>query len=670
MNDYKYYPSSKFIDEQNRTIINPKNPSEIYDRYVAEGKYELARDFGRQIKFDDAKKQSEWVNFLNTDYQKNLNKQAYINTLTEEQEEAFYFAEAINNNYVKPLEGGNNRYYNEFSKYKNAMFKDSDYIEIEFDAKKQYGWFGWDWLAADNNDASIEALCQLIGVDEVTLQNSGVNIIKQGDNKPSAIRLHRNNKYLNEILVNLNKFDEGSKHVNVNRYNLDNKGKMINKENIFAASGGEKLGEIDNIVVGGVGAGLTLAGAVTAGAGAGAGIGAGAAGIGAVPGLVLGGLGGAVVYGITKLIDWVSREAGTDVDEMFEMYDDAVSNLEKHNNDLKSNTRQYSTYVLPLELPGFAELDAALASGSITNDRYKMSKLNIIDKTFASIFANQNFGNSEVYTTYNESDPANPVHKLADQETKNELFNLLTSEYTNILNPQIVVCNGQVGLQINLSADYTEKDGRLKRQNIQFNIYNDDLTRKFQDYIDNNPKYKAAQIADNINSLGQKYVDVNDNVYEFSDKGFIRKTPIYENGVYKDSNIINLTKDELISSIENDVLAKETAQQIYMNNLNTFYEIADEKKYNTDLKLASVVASSELHQQTDLVQILNKINNNKKEYKDYNSIVTDVFNILNEGITSDILNKLTNEELETLYSIEGIYQKMNNYIRNTYLKWN
>lgn len=669
MNDYKYYPSSKFIDEQNKVIVNPKNPADIYDRYVAEGKYELARDFGRQIKFDNAEKQSNWINFINSDYQKNLNRQAYINTLSEEQEEAFYFAEAIKNNNVKSLEGSNNKYYNDFSKYKNSMFKDSDYIEIEFDAKKQYGWFGWDWLVPDNNDANIETLCQLIGVDEVTLQNSGVSIVKQGDDKPSAIRLHRNNKYLNEILVNLNKFDEGPKHVNVNRYNLDDRGKIINKENIFAASGSEKLGEVDNTIVSGVGAGLTLAGAVGAGASTGATLGAGAAGIGALPGLVLGALGGAATYSITKFVDWISREAGTDIDDMFEMYDDANNKIEKHNNNLKSNTRQYSTYVLPLELPGFAELDAAFTSNSIKNAEYNNRRKIIINKTFGGIFADQNFGNSEVYTTYNESDPANPVHKLANQETKNELFNLLTSEYTTILSPQIVICNGQVGLQINLSADYTEK-GQLKRQNIQFNIYNDDLTRRFQHYIDNNPKYKAAQIADNINSLGQKYVDVNDNVYEFSDRGFIRKTPIYENGVYKDSNIINLTKDELISSIESDVLAKETAQQIYMNNLNTFYEIADEKKYNTDLQLASVVASSELHQQTDLVQILNKINNNKKEYKDYNSIVREVFDILNKGITSDILNKLTNEELETLYSIEGIYQNMNNYIRNTYLKWN
>jgi hypothetical protein len=670
MNNYKYYPSSKFIDEQNKLIVNPKNPADIYDRYVAEGKYELARDFGRQIKFDDAKRQAEWVNFLNTDYQKNLNRQVYINTLTEEQEEAFYFAEAINNNYVKPLEGGDNKYYNKFSKYKNAMFKDSDYIEIEFDAKKQYGWFGWDWLAADNNDASIEALCQFIGVDEVTLQNSGVNIIKQGDNKPSAIRLHKNNKYLNEILVNLNKFDEGSKHVNINRYNLDNKGKIINKENIFAASGAEKLGEADNAIVSGIGGGLTLAGAVVTGAGLGASAGLGAAGIGAVPGAVLGALGAAATYGITKLVDWISREAGTDVDEMFEMYDDAVSNLEKHNNYLKSNTRQYSSYVLPLELPGFAELDAALANRSITNEQYKNNKTNIINKTLGGIFADQNFGNSEVYTTYNGTDPANTVHKLADQETKTELFNLLTSEYTDILNPQIVVCNGQVGLQINLSANYNTKNGQLTRQNIQFNIYNDDLTRRFQHYIDNNPKYKAAQIADNMNSLGQKYVDVNDNVYECSNNGFIRKTPIYENGVYKDSNIVTLSRDELISNIENDVLAKETAQQIYMSNVNSSYEIADEKKYNTDLKLASVVASSELHQQTDVVQILNKINNTKKEYKDYNSIVTDIFTLLDKGVSNDILDKLTIEEAKTLQSIEGIYQKMNNYIRNTYLKWN
>lgn len=663
MNDFKYYQSSKFRDEQNKIIVNPKNPADIYNRYVAEGKYELARDFGRQVKFNDSKKQAEWMNFLSSDYQKNLNRQAYINTLSEEQEEAFYFAEAIKNNNVKPLEGGNNKYYNEFSKYKNAMFKDSEYIEIEFDAKKQYGWFGWDWLVADNNDASIEALCQFIGVDEVTLQNSGVNIIKQGDNKPSSIRLHRNNKYLNEILVNLNKFDEGSKHVNVNRYNLDNKGKIINKENIFAASDAEKAGEVDNAI-------MSFAGALSAGATAGAVVGAGGAGVGALPGAIFGAIGGAATYGVTKLVDWIAREAGTDVDEMFEMYDDAVDKIEQHNNDLKSNTRQYSTYVLPLELPGFAELDVALASGSIKSAEYKLHQTNIMNKTFASIFADQNFGNSEVYTTYNGTDPANTVHRLADQETKNELFNLLTSEYTTILNPQIVVCNGQVGLQINLAADYTEKDGRLKRQNIQFNIYNDDLTRRFQHYIDNNPKYKAAQIADNINSLGQKYVDVNDNIYEFSDTGFIRKTPVYENGVYKDSNIVNLTKDELISSIEFDVLAKETAQQIYMTNLNTFDKTADEKKYNTDLQLASVVASSELHQQTDLVQILNKINNNKKEYKDYNSIVTGMFDILNKGITSDILNKLTNEELETLYTIEGIYQKMNNYIRNTYLKWN
>lgn len=662
MNDFKYYQSSKFRDEQNKIIVNPKNPADIYDRYVAEGKYELARDFGRQVKFNDSKKQAEWMNFLSSDYQKNLNRQAYINTLSEEQEEAFYFAEAIKNNNVKPLEGGNNKYYNEFSKYKNAMFKDSEYIEIEFDAKKQYGWLGWDWLVLDNNDASIEALCQLIGVDEVTLQNSGVNIIKQGDNKPSFIRLHRNNKYLNEILVNFNKFDEGSKHVNVNRYNLDNKGKIINKENIFAASDAEKAGEVDNAI-------MSFAGAVSAGATAGAIVGAGGGGVGALPGTIIGVIGGAATYGVTKLVDWIAREAGTDVDEMFEMYDDAVDKIEQHNNDLKSNTRQYSTYVLPLELPGFAELDVALASGSIKSAEYKLHQTNIMNKTFASIFADQNFGNSEVYTTYNGTDPANTVHRLADQETKNELFNLLTSEYTTILNPQIVVCNGQVGLQINLAADYTEKDGRLKRQNIQFNIYNDDLTRRFQHYIDNNPTYKAAQIADNINSLGQKYVDVNDNIYEFSDTGFIRKTPVYENGVYKDSNIVNLTKDELISSIEFDVLAKETAQQIYMTNLNSFDKIADEKKYNTDLQLASVVASSELHQQTDLVQILNKINNNKKEYKDYNSIVTGVFDILNKGITTDILNKLTNEELETLYTIEGIYQKMNNYIRNTYLKW-
>lgn len=73
-------------------------------------------------------------------------------------------------------------------------------ISITFKPKKQYGLFGWDWLASDNEEYNIERFYENTGLTEAQLKSADIKIIRNNDGS-TTIKVNKGHKLFNKIIM-------------------------------------------------------------------------------------------------------------------------------------------------------------------------------------------------------------------------------------------------------------------------------------------------------------------------------------------------------------------------------------------------------------------------------------------------------------------------------------
>lgn len=152
-------------------LFHPKDPKKAakYDLDIANLE-RTAKIY--EAKFQRLGKDKDLVQFVDLLYQGNLSN--YVKR----------------NDYIKD--------YND--KIKSLGSDNSNNVSITFKPKKQYGLFGWDWLAADNEEYNIDVFYKNSGLSRAQLESAGINFIDEEDGS-TTIKVNKGHDLFNKIIM-------------------------------------------------------------------------------------------------------------------------------------------------------------------------------------------------------------------------------------------------------------------------------------------------------------------------------------------------------------------------------------------------------------------------------------------------------------------------------------
>ena len=220
---YIYYNPTK-------SNIEPEEFSkEKRDRLIAQGNYKEAVNYSRQYYPKDPEKAAKYnLDIANLERTAKI-YEAKLQRLGKDKD-LVQFVDLLYqgnlSNYV-----GDNDYINDYNNKIKSLGSD-DNVSITFKPKKQYGLFGWDWLAADNEEYNIDVFYKNSGLSKAQLESAGVKFINEEDGS-TTIKVNKGNELFNKIVMGVplgdTFFDTSSYGVGWSRYKPDN-GVIINGE--------------------------------------------------------------------------------------------------------------------------------------------------------------------------------------------------------------------------------------------------------------------------------------------------------------------------------------------------------------------------------------------------------------------------------------------------------
>lgn len=279
-----------------------------------------------------------------------------------------------------------------------------------------------------------------------------------------------------------------------------------------------------------------------------------------------------------------------DIRKIKELIDNAQSTKDKYFQKINLTDKVYSSTIGPALDDNLSALNAALASGQLTDTEYQRrlkTECGYIEEAIKTLGS----GAYEMYTnSFNKKDTDETLVE-ASNEQRAQLMQMISSSNPKNMHFNAMVSNGEIGTLVTIDAD------RASDKNIDDNSSPDDIgkTRRWQIFIPGFMQDQAqAKINNNTSSRAAQEINEMQNwgyAYKCSDG-----TEIYadENGqFYSNGQIIN--PKDAVNAINKNMIIEDAVSQLQFQFLNNEGELYDEDGYEKMSRLIAIKAANELH---------------------------------------------------------------------------
>ena len=188
---YIYYNPTK-------SNIEPEEFSkEKRDSLIAQGNYKEAVNYSRQYYPKDPEKAAKYnLDIANLERTAKI-YEAKLQRLGKDKDLVQFVDLLYQGNLSNYVE--DNDYIKDYNNKIKSLGSD-DNVSITFKPKKQYGLFGWDWLAADNEEYNIDVFYKNSGLSRAQLESAGVKFINEEDGS-TTIKVNKGHELFNKIIM-------------------------------------------------------------------------------------------------------------------------------------------------------------------------------------------------------------------------------------------------------------------------------------------------------------------------------------------------------------------------------------------------------------------------------------------------------------------------------------
>ena len=394
-NGYTYFdPTNKdknTYEGTNNKYVNYAFNQDIFNKFIADRRYQDAADYAAKFHFDDPKIQQEHENDIYNLRREGRKIEAIYSKIDNNDtlEQISFFENVFLNGGLEQIP--NNSYAQKFIEFKkelgsskkkntigysNEIDQEATALAITFQPEKQK-FLGIDWLAKDNTTRSIENFYATSGLNEAQLKSAGVEIIRK-DGK-TTLKFDKSNPYANEIIYNTIPATSKSEYdIHIAGYTAD--GTKIQKNSWDE---------------------------------------------------------------ITNSVSWQS---------MRNIIDDAKATKDKTFQQLDMTTKDYSSTIGPAIDDGLVELNNMLAQGAINESQYKSmlkTRYSYIEESIKALGS----GGFEMYSNaFNEKETDETLISL-DSEQRSDLISMISAADPKSLHFNAMVSNGLIGTLVTIDAD-------------------------------------------------------------------------------------------------------------------------------------------------------------------------------------------------------------------------
>ena len=170
------------------------------DSLIAQGKYKEAVNYSRLFHPKDPRKAAEYnLDIANLERTAKI-YEAKLQRLNKDDRNLVQFVDLLYQGNLTNYTNGNT-YIDNYNNKINSLGSNTDNnISIAFKPKKQYGLFGLDWLAADNEDYNIDVFYKNSGLSRAQLESAGIKVIDTED-KSTVIIVNKGHELFNKIIM-------------------------------------------------------------------------------------------------------------------------------------------------------------------------------------------------------------------------------------------------------------------------------------------------------------------------------------------------------------------------------------------------------------------------------------------------------------------------------------
>ena len=548
---YVYFDATS-KDKKSYTANNAPNGVTAFDidafqDLINQRRYEEAYEMGSKYHFKDPETEKNFkLELTNIRHQGRIINSCYAKIPEGDDRDEVEFADNVFNN-LNSL-SDNNRYKAKFSKtlrslgssYNgNNIDKEAQSLDVKFTPAKRYGWFGLDWLAADNED-TIDNFYKQSGLTKQDLKANGIDVIEKDGN--TILHFDKSNPLAIKILYNVPKPNTVN---NIAITGYDENGKQIVGNNVKSTT---------KAVQGWTSSNRGFAGGSS-----------------------------------QTLMDIASIK--TSIDRALEHKDEYF-----RKNDLAEKV--YTSMKGGMLFDNLESLKQDYEKGEI-NDTQFNKELNLRYKNILSQLKSINLIDREIYSNMDNGpeigDEQETLNPITEQDRRNAVINLISATDLKNMNLQSMISNGKIGTLITINA---KKKQSSANKTLDFIDDADENTfeKRYQIFIPG-LFHEEAQKKINSNNLTRTAQELNAmQDYDYEYKTLDGKT-IMPSG-HGDFYINNqrVSKDEAYNTIAKDMVVEDALNNLQFQYLNHQGNLIDEDAYDNMAKMMAIKASEELHQ--------------------------------------------------------------------------
>ena len=588
--NYTYFDPNADDKNTYKTATNAQKQQyafnqEKFNQLIANRQYNDAADYAAMFHFSDPKTQKEHENDI-INLRRNGRVLGAIYSRIDDPNalaQIEFYDKVFVNGGLEQLTG--NEYADKFIEYKrrlgstiqNGEVKDeATRLSITFQPEKQYGIFGIDWLAKDN-EKNIDNFYAQSGLNEQQLKNAGVKVTHK-DGK-TTLDFDKSNKLANQIIFNL-----PTDTKRIGDAPLRTSGKNVSILGYNAK--GESLVE------------KTHAGFIS---------------------------GFSVGY-------------GRSFEPMQILIDNAKASKESYFKKTDLAEKDYSSTIGPAIDDNLEALRAARAAGEIDDTTFNR-QFKILGSNVIAAIQSLGSSNYEMYTNYLNEEPTDETLVPIENKDRANLANLISSYAPKDIDVSAMVSNGKIGTLITLegTGNETESD---KNDGRRIQIFVPGLLQEeAQAKINRNTSTRAVQELNSMIDWGYSYklrngseIGVNNKGQFTKDKEVIDKQSAIQEinkDMIMEESLANLKFQYMNSdgNITDNLKYEEMAKLLAMNTVSDVY---GDIKLNIDYNNSKVALSDKFGNIYNPDDIFNrKINENETQYEVYDRL-NEIYAIYNE----------------------------------------
>lgn len=458
-------------------------------------------------------------------------------------------------------------------------------LSMTFKPKKQIGIFGWDWIAADNNN-NIDNFYEVSGLNEQQLKAKGVNVIHNEDGGVT-IRFDKSNELANKIMVNVNKFEDsalrqmfGNDSPQVSIIGYDSQGKALDDEYLNSNTTRSSLTNT----------------------------------------------------GITRYTEnGIIYKGSTGNEGIRRMIEDASNVKQNTLESLSLDKKVYTSTVTNNISDGWAKIQNDYKKGLLTPAAYNAA-LDKYQSEIKELLTNIGAGQYQIYTNaYNENPLSDGVLREAGSETHQSILSHISANVGDIVIKGMIV-GGKKGIVIEVPA--IQKSNKDLKSDME--IPDAMLTARYQYFIPGvlNDKVQNAIDSDTTSRCAQTINEMQDWNYTYTTNDGIDITPDGE-GTFTIGNQTGKSVEDVGRYINKDMALADAKMLMAQQYVNNNKEFVNAKGYEARCRELAYSIANEMYPDVPLT-----LDNSTM------LSMTDIFNM--KGTGSDILPEYDSKMAHTV----------------------